>query len=244
MRLKDNTILITGATSGIGLALLNKLHSLGNNIIAVSRDPEKLHKLADDLPGVTTIQSDLSQQESVRKLLARLQDEHKALNVLINNAGVQYNYTFGRTDEEFDKIEPEMRINLISPVQLCHGLIPVLEQHTEAAIVNVSSGLGLAPKKSAPVYCGTKGGMHIFTKALRYQLEGSSIKVFEIIPPLVDTPMTAGRGSGKITPEQLAYEFVEKFGRNRFEINIGKVKLLRIVQRILPRLADRILKNV
>lgn len=93
------------------------------------------------------------------------------------------------------------------------------------------------------MYRGTKGGLHIFTKALRYQLEGSRIKVFEIIPPLVDTPMTEGRGSGKIPPAQLADEFIEKFGQDRFEVNIGRTKLLRLIQRVSPSLADKILKT-
>jgi short-subunit dehydrogenase involved in D-alanine esterification of teichoic acids len=113
----------------------------------------------------------------------------------------------------------------------------------EAAVVNVSSGLALVPKKSAPVYCGTKAGLHLFTKALRYQLEGSPVKVFEIIPPVVDTPMTAGRGRGKISPKQLVEEFMRAFAKNQFEVNIGKVKLLRLINRLLPSLADRIMKN-
>lgn len=97
----------------------------------------------------------------------------------------------------------------------------------DSAIVNVSSGLGLVPKQAAPVYCGTKAATHIFTKSLRWQLESESVKVFEIIPALVDTPMTAGRGDNiKITPDQLVDEFMKNFERDKFESKIGKVKLL------------------
>lgn len=80
-----------------------------------------------------------------------------------------------------------------------------------AAIVNVSSGLGLVPKKSAPVYGATKAAVHLFTKGLRYQLEATRVKVFEIIPPLASTEMTERRGKGKISSEQLALEFVRGF---------------------------------
>lgn len=69
------------------------------------------------------------------------------------------------------------------------------------------------------------------------------MKVFEIIPPLVDTPMTAGRGKGKIRPDQLADEFFEAFRKDRFEVHIGKVKLLHLINRLSPRLAEWIMKN-
>ena len=93
----------------------------------------------------------------------------------------------------------------------------------------------------APVYCGTKAGIHIFAKALRYQLV--KVKVFEIIPPLVDTNMTKGRGNGKIIAEQLVDEFIKSFEKNNYEINIGKVKLLKFINRIFPSLAEKIMKN-
>ena len=119
----------------------------------------------------------------------------------------------------------------------------LLLRQPESAIVNVSSGLGLVPKQSAPVYCATKAGLHIFSKALGYQLAHTGVRVMEVIPPLVDTPMTAGRGRNKLSPEQLVDEFLRGFARNQREINIGKVGLLRLIQRISPALADRILKN-
>ena len=243
MNLRDNTILITGVTSGIGLALLTKFYQLGNKIIAVARDSERLNALTEKFPSIVPLQAELADHNSVENLISEIHKNHQDLNILVNNAGVQYNYEFGGADDNYKKIENEIRVNFTSPLQLCYRLIPILEKHKEAAIVSVSSGLGLVPKKSAPVYCGTKGGLHLFTKALRYQLEGGNIKVFEIIPPLVDTKMTEGRGSGKITAEQLTDEFIKNFERNKFEINIGKVKFLRMIQRVSPQIADHILKN-
>jgi short-subunit dehydrogenase involved in D-alanine esterification of teichoic acids len=93
----------------------------------------------------------------------------------------------------------------------------------------------------AAVYCGTKAGIHIFSKSLRYQLK--KVKVFEIIPPLVDTNMTKGRGRGKISPEALADEFLESFKSDKYEVTIGKVKLLKIINRLFPALAEKIMKN-
>jgi short-subunit dehydrogenase involved in D-alanine esterification of teichoic acids len=85
--------------------------------------------------------------------------------------------------------------------------------------------------------------VHNFTKALRYQLETTEIKVFEILPPLIDTPMTEGRGKNKISPEQLVREFIRDFKNDRYESYIGKTKLLKLVSRLSPKLADQILKN-
>lgn len=120
---------------------------------------------------------------------------------------------------------------------------PKLLEKKEAAIVNVSSGLGLVPKESAPVYCASKAGLHIFSKSLRYQLESTNVKLFEIIPSLVDTDMTKGRGKGKLIPEQLVEEFWKNFVKDKYEIKIGKVKLLHLINRISPKLAESIMKK-
>jgi short-subunit dehydrogenase involved in D-alanine esterification of teichoic acids len=119
-----------------------------------------------------------------------------------------------------------------------------VEQGREAAIVNVSSGLALAPKASAPTYCASKAGLHSYTKALRYQLETSGVRVFETLPPLVDTDMTRGRGTGKISADELAREFWSDWRANRYEMRIGKTKLLALVQRLAPALADRIMRGL
>ena len=246
MKTQGNTILITGATRGIGLALMKKFYSLNNEIIAVGRDQNSLIQLQKDFPKISVIQCDLSNSKSIKNLTSQIAEKHPSLNTLINNAGIQVNFyeePFGTNQELWSDVEREIKVNLTSPIQLCFELIPILLKNKNASIVNVTSGLAFAPKKSAPVYCGTKSGIHIFSKALRYQYEDSGLKVFEIIPPLVDTDMTKGRGKGKITPGQLADEFLIAFKNNTFEVNIGKVKLLRILKRILPSVADNMLKN-
>jgi uncharacterized oxidoreductase len=244
MKLNGNKALITGATSGIGRALAIRFMQAGSQVIGVGRTPEKLRELQRQFPALIPYACDLTRREELENLVVFIEQQHPDLNVLINNAAIQYNYSFsdGPADMVF-KIEHEIQSNLVVPVKLCALLIPLLQQQPGAAIVNVSTGLALVPKKSAPVYCGSKAGLHIFTQALRYQLEDTGIRVFEIIPPLVDTPMTAGRGKGKISPEQLVDEFVRSFANDHYEINIGKVKLLRAINRLSPALAGRIMKN-
>lgn len=242
MRLHKNKILITGATAGIGEALLNKFLKLDNEVTAVGRNESKLEALAKADKRIIPFKCDISKQEDLEQLVLFIEKEHRDLNILINNAGIQYNYNFEKEHQLVHKVEHEMNVNLLAPLKLITLLLPTLQLNENSAIVNVSSGLAIVPKAQAPVYCGTKAAIHIFSKSLRYQLD--KVKVFEIIPPIVDTAMTEGRGKGKISPEQLVNEFIKAFERNQYEVNIGKVKLLRIINRISPSVADRIMQGI
>ena len=242
-RLQNNNILITGGTSGIGFELVKRFYELDNRIIVSSSSKTNLEKLKLEFPNITTIVCNLSDFISVQNLITRCLNEHGDINIVINNAGIQYNYTWTEEPDGFKKIIMETNVNFISPMLLCYGLLPILTEKESSAIINVSSGLAFAPKMQAPVYCATKAAVHNATKALRYQLENTEVKVFEIIPPLVDTAMTKGRGKGKISPEALVDEFLQDFKSTKFESNIGKVKMLRFIQRVSPKLADRIMKG-
>ncbi len=241
MKLNNNKILITGATSGIGKTLVEAFYKLDNEIIAVGRNEIRLKKLSKYSNRITSFKCDISSQTELNRLVAFIKQEHNDLNVLINNAGIQYNQTLLDKTYSLQKIEDEISTNLTAPIKLIFSLIPVLQSNSNSAIVNVSSGLAIVPKVKSAVYCGTKAAIHIFSKSLRYQLD--KVKVFEIIPPLVDTEMTKGRGKGKISPQKLVDEFIKAFKNNKYEVNIHKVKLLRIINRISPKIADRIMNE-
>lgn len=248
MKLTGQHILLTGGTSGVGLALLHALHQRGNRLVVVGRNADRIAELQQAYPDVTFLRHNLSSEAELADLLLTLQRigaDNNSFNcsVLINNAGVQYNYTIGDDPEGQSRIVSEIRTNLTSAVQLCDALLPTLHRQPQAAIINVTSGLGISPKRSAPVYSATKAGLQVFSKAIRYQLEGSSVQVVDVVLPLVDTPMTAGRGSGKIPPEQVASELIQGVEQGRTVINVGKVKLFRLIHRLAPGLADRLLKN-
>ncbi len=243
MKLTDNTILITGGSSGIGLALLKTFYELGNKVIIVARNCEKLNEVKKQFPGIDIFECDLTKQSDLDELVVCIEQNYQNLNMLFNNAAIQYNYDFLTEQNIVNKVDYEVSANLTSTIKLCGLLLPTLLKNENAAIINISSGLAISPKKTAPVYCATKAAIHNFTKAYRYQLEDTNIKVFEIIPPLVATPMTEGRGKNKLTPEKLVVEFLNNFKKNKYESYIGKSKLLKFISRISPKLADRILKN-
>lgn len=243
MKTHGNTILITGGSSGIGLALATMFLQRNNNVIITGRDKTKLEVVRKQYPTIDVFHGDLTNQVSLQDLVVFIEQSYPSLNVLVNNAAVQYQYDFADGPGLPDRIDYEVSANLVAPMQLTALLLPTLLANKEGAIVNVSSGLFIAPKKSTPVYCATKAGLHTFSQALRYQMEPRGIRVFEIVPPLVSTPMTEGRGKGKISTSQLVNEFFRDFESDQFESYIGKAKLLRFLHRISPGLAERMMKN-
>jgi uncharacterized oxidoreductase len=230
------TVLITGGATGIGFALAEKFHSAGSRVILVGRSEAALAKATSALPGAQACVADISLAQDRETLVAQFPD----ISVLINNAGIQINKPIA--DCAPAEIEHELSVNFLAPVLLTRAFLPLLVQQPTAAIVNVSSGLALVPKEVAAMYCASKAALHSFSITLRWQLESSTVRVFEVIPPLVDTAMTAGRGKGKITSAQLAQEFWEGFKADRYEMLIGKTKLLSLVNRLAPSLAQKIMR--
>lgn len=244
--MKGNTIIITGASRGIGKAFVERLLEEGNQVIAIAKSKEGLDKLQSEFPSIQTVTCDLSKSEERIELVKTIKSRFSKANILINNAGIQvnqYDHRFADPQTSLDAIKTEIEINYTAPIELSHALIPMLMENGNPSIVNISSALGFVPKMSAPNYCGTKAGVHLFTKALRYQYEQSTLKVFEIIPSLIETDMTTGRGKDKVSPEALVDQFVNAYSKNQFEINIGKTGILRFLQRLMPKKADAILKH-
>jgi short-subunit dehydrogenase involved in D-alanine esterification of teichoic acids len=236
MKTNKNTILVTGGSRGIGLALSKKFADLNNKVLIIGRNREQLEKAADYSENIIPLNYDLSQPKDIESLIVLIENKYPDLNVLVNNAGVQYNYDFKTENSILSRVESEIDINLKAPIKLTAGVLHLLTGNKESAVINVSSLLAFTPKENAPVYCATKAAVNSFTTALRYQLENTNIKVFEIIPPLVNTDMTKGRGIDKIEPEQLVEEFIKEFENDNFEINIGKVKIARLLIRFVPGL--------
>ena len=241
---EPNTILLTGGTEGIGLALFKQLNNMGHTVIVVARNQSKLAALQTTYHNTITYQCDLSSRLAIESLCDKIALNHPALSVIINNAGIQYTPTFLDDDFSFDAIEHEANVNFLAPMWLSYLLLPVLIDHKKpAAIINISSGLALAPKTNSAIYCATKAAIHSFSQSLRYQLEQTNIQVIEALMPLVDTAMTTGRGKGKITPELAAQQIINGISQRRSEIYVGKARVLPILLRISPALVKRIMKR-
>jgi uncharacterized oxidoreductase len=133
--------------------------------------------------------SDVSRPEERRALAAWVTGQHPKLNVLVNNAGIQRYPRATDGEGDWSSIEEEIAINFAAPVHLSLLLTPHLQQQSDPAIINITSGLAFVPLARAPVYSATKAALHSFTMSLRHQLAGTPVKVLEMAPPAVDTDL-------------------------------------------------------
>lgn len=245
MKLDQRKVLVTGATAGIGAALVDLLLRKGCQIIVTGRQDTVL-KAMGARPGLFPIRCDFANAQDVTELANHVRQTHPDLSAVFNNAGVQHEIAVAgtQTSRLEEIVTTETAVNYVAPVCLTLQLLPVLSRQPDALIVNVTTPLAMSPKRSSPFYCASKAALRIFTKSLRFQLEidHPKIRVVEAQPPLVDTAMTRGRGKGKISPEQAAAGIVEGIERGKQEIYVGKAKLLRFIYRCMPSLAERITK--
>lgn len=225
MKTTNNTVLITGGSAGIGLEIAKQLSSRGNKVIITGRDQSRLDNALKMLKGATGIVSDVSNAADAEKLVETIVHDFPGLNVVINNAGRAVLYDIGESDGAFEKAEDEMLTNYLSIIRLNEKLLPQLKKQGEAAIVNVSSIVAFVPGKLV-TYSASKAALHSYTQSLRIALSRTSnVKVFELMPPLVDTEFSAPiNGSAGIPASVVAKDLIDALENNVFEIRVGKTQ--------------------
>ena len=242
MKLSQRTVLITGGTSGIGLALAGQLLARGNTVLITGRDPEKLAAAKQALPGVHGFRSDVSDPGAIAALHARVLAEFPALDTLINNAGIMRNLNLNAARALTD-VTREIEINLNGPIRMLQQFLPHLKSRADALVVNVSSGLAFVPMQAAPVYSATKAAMHSFSQSLRAQLAGTGVTVVELAPPGVETPLfrtefeAETRGQKAMPVDVLAEQAIAGIEAGTLEIRPGQSNLLKLLGRIAPDFA-------
>lgn len=237
---QPSTIVLTGATSGIGAHLMSQLLAAGHRVIAVSRRASAL----EPHPALECMDCDLAVPKAIRMLASDLSLRHPRIDLLINNAALQYGVPLTAPQFDPDAMIAEAQINLVAPALLAHGLLEALERAgSAAAIVNLSSGLAFYPKRDTALYCATKAGLHSLSQSLRYQFAPKRVRVIEAILPLVATPMTAGRGGDKMDADAAARAILVGIAKGQDEIHIGKARLLPLLTRIAPSIVRRMLRG-
>ena len=221
MKTTNNTILVTGGSAGIGLEIA-RVFSEKNHVIILGRNIERLNAAAAQLKNVTAIAGDVSNEEEVDDLVKRVEKEFPNLNVVINNAGRAILCDLNKDKiNAFDKAADEMLTNYLSVIRLNERLLPQLKTQPEAAIVNVSSIVAIVPG-TIPTYSASKAALHSYTQSLRISLEETSVKVFELMPPLVDTEFSEMIGGSKgIQPSVVAMDLLKAFANDEYEIHTG-----------------------
>jgi uncharacterized oxidoreductase len=197
MKLTDQTVLITGGASGIGLALAKRFAARGNTVIVCGRDRAKLADAKSAIPRLITLRADVSDPAEREKLVSTVLKDFPGLSILVNNAGIQ-NQSEPMLGPQVQPTDwtahaREIEINFAAPVHLSMLLLPHLAKQTDGAILNITSGLAFVPIARMPVYCATKAALHSFTESLRYQAKATSLRIIEVAPPAVNTDL-GGKG--------------------------------------------------
>lgn len=239
MDINAKTVLLTGGSAGIGREIARQLKAKGAVVVLTGRDPARL--AAMEAEGFEALAADLSHAAGVDALVAALGE--RPIDILINNAGLGVAHDVRDRLPDPDAADGCLYANLSAPIRLITALLPGLRARPQAAIINVTSGLAIAPNTASSVYCASKAGLRSYTIALRSQLAGEPILVIEALPPVVDTQMTADRQTSKMPPEECARQIIAALEGGREEANVGMVKVLRAVYSLSPALARRVMRR-
>jgi uncharacterized oxidoreductase len=225
MNLTNNTIFITGGTSGIGRAYAEAFHKLGNQVIISGRRKTHLAEITNANPGMKSVELDVENPASISAVCKKLIADYPALNVVINNAGIMQ---IDDTSTVMDDAQAVSIIttNLLGPIRVTSALIEHLKKQPSAHVITVSSGLAFTPMNATAVYCATKAAIHSYSLTTRYKLKDTSVKVVEIVPPWVQTDLLNSKENPNAMPlADFIAESVKLLGTDADEI---------LVQRVLP----------
>ncbi len=234
MQMNGNTILITGGGSGIGRALAEAFHALGNKVVIAGRRKQLLDEAVAANPGMKSAVFDIESSDAIRSFASQLIKDYPDLNAVIHNAGIM------RMEDlkggAVADAEAVITTNLLGPIRLTAALLPQLLSQPRATIITVSSGLAFVPMTITPTYCATKAAIHSYSQSLRYQLKGTSVQVLELIPPYVQTQLMGDRQASDPRAMPLDAFIAEtmsilKNSPDAIEICVERVNPLRFAER-------------
>ena len=231
---------VSGGSSGIGRAIVARLHADGWQVHTCGRDAAKLAFLERELPGVATAICDVADRKAVRAFARAVARRSLAVHLLVSNAGGLRELDFTRADLSDVDLTAELRTNLEGAVHLVAEFVPALRAARKSALLAVGSGYALAPSTRAPIYSASKAALHSLCKSLRRQLAPLGITVTELLPPVVDTPSVAHRNGPKMSPDRVAEQALRGALEGAHEVRPGQVRFLPLLLRLWPSLVERI----
>lgn len=189
MTLKDKTVILTGASDGIGRSIALKLAHEGCRLALVGRDQQKLASIQQQIPLAHTYEIDITDKQGLENCVQKIKEDFpQGPNILINNAGIWHKMMdLDKLDSE--TIENVIQTNLTSHIQLTRLILPGLRKAREAAIINVISKSGVTAQEGQTVYSASKWGMKGFTDVLRTDLKKTKIRVGAVYQSGTNTRM-------------------------------------------------------
>jgi uncharacterized oxidoreductase len=241
MRLAGKRVMVTGGSAGIGLELARRL-AAENQVVITGRDEERLARARTEIAGVHTRRLDVSSEDEAHHAVAWVDAELGGLDVLVNNAGLLRGYRLADVDVA-GKSNEDVEVNLLGTLRMTRLALPLLRVSGGGAIVFMSSAVALAAVPGFTVYSATKAAVHSLARSLRAELKPMDIRVFEVLPPLVDTGPVRNLDVAKLSPGAVADAIIAGVERDREEIRVAQVRQLAIVARIMPGLAARLVQR-
>lgn len=247
------TILVTGASSGIGMAIARLVAPRAKALVLVARRVERLEELKQSLVtahaklDVLVIPCDLASRDDVAKLIAEVGARGLAVDVLVNNAGVGMMGLYDRADAA--KVTFMIDLNVTSLALLTLAFLPGMVARKRGGVINISSGFGLGVMPTFAAYCGTKHFVTGFTEGLCADLAGSGVVATQVCPGPVATEFEATMGNTtgmsspafvEITAEQCARASIRGFESGRALVIPGIVmKIVMLINAFSPRFTRR-----
>jgi len=191
------TVLVTGGSEGLGLAIAHAFATVGHEVIACARTAAKLADAATRIPGLITVQADVSIAADRTRIFAEIAAQGRTLDILVNNAAITrpHDYTSSVTLNA-DRARDEIEVNLHAPIELTRLFLAERRRTGRdadpGAVVMIGTPGALFPLEAQPLYSATKAGLHMFTLALRRQLRESTTRVIEVFPPGLPTALARG----------------------------------------------------
>jgi short-subunit dehydrogenase len=225
MQRLDGTVLVTGATGGIGRAIAQAFAARGASLIVTGRRADALASLGQEL-GARTIECDLADRSAVE----RLADAAGQLDVLVANAALPASGVFTELDQE--QIDRMLEVNLRAPIALVRALAPGMVARRSGHIVLISSLAGKAASPASAIYSATKFGLRGFAHGVREDLRPHGVGVSVVLPGFIsgagmfaDSGATLPRGVGTRRPEDVAAAVIRAVEQNRSELDVAPLGL-------------------
>ncbi|MEG9247940.1 SDR family NAD(P)-dependent oxidoreductase [Arthrobacter sp. Soc17.1.1.1] len=230
-------VLITGGSSGIGLALAEAFLRRGDTVAVCGRSQAALDRMSSAHPGILALRADVTDQAKRAAMLDAVTERYGRLDILVNNAGTFVERDFTVAAHATQNLDEEVHLNLSAPIHLTGETLsrwPRME-----AIVFVTSGFALVSPARAPSYGAVKAGLHGFADGLRRQLAPRGTHVLEVLPPTTDTPMNAGTTGRMLPPSAVADATLDALDHRRPMALPGGSRMLPTLMRVAPTRVSR-----
>lgn len=250
MQLSASHVLLTGATGGMGQAIVSALCAAGAQVHVTGRQTEALQMLVSRFPTrVNCLQADLRKPVD-RARVVRHAEQINGFDLLINAAGINHFGLFEHMQD--DAIENLIQTNLTATLQLTHALLPLLRAQPRSCVVNMGSTFGSIGYPGFSVYCATKFALRGFSEALRRELADTNVGVLYLAPRATRTDMNstaveamnAELQVSMDSPELVAHRLVQALDADLREVHMGfPERLIVRLNGLLPGVVDRVLRR-